>query len=395
MADKRPFAVIHQVASTSHALPTFELVSFGGRYTGPTKDENPNNSGVAFFLVASSYTAVTSMSKRDNPGLEFGDCPADVLSRPNEEHQTGVQEGGVEGTVVQMPEECGGPSWARAVSLTLSKNQTVPGHLAKRGETTSPVFDFTFDYNTALVRRDAEKFSVRMDFSNVPRYWNAVVDAPGPSSSKRDINQLVGRFYGSSDEWYTKFKSLKFPAAQGTKYTEKLDQLVYHNPQICEYAGTQVGESLSVAMEGTTTVESHFGFSLIATWQPGKSFDVHQAAGFFHPDGETDVAFKIGGQSVLDTFQSLQGSTIMKILGEASLAGKSIYKGWASFDLYRESSVSLRSGGGNSGAGRAMVMEIRELAFPVKEMQLLLTLVRIAGVSAPFLVLIACSPDGA
>jgi hypothetical protein len=71
-----------------------------------------------------------------------------------------VQEGGVEGTVVQMPEECGGPSWARAASLTLSKDQTVPGHLAKRGATTSPVFDFTFDYNMALVRRDAGQFSV-------------------------------------------------------------------------------------------------------------------------------------------------------------------------------------------------------------------------------------------
>jgi hypothetical protein len=108
-----------------------------------------------------------------------------------------------------------------------------------------------------------------MDLSNVPGYWNAVVDAPGSSSSKQDLNQLVDRFYGSSDEWYTKFKSLKFPGSQGIKYTEKLDQLVYHNPQICEYEGTQVGESLSVAMEGTTTVESYFGFSLIATWQPG------------------------------------------------------------------------------------------------------------------------------
>ncbi|GFF36743.1 hypothetical protein IFM51744_03226 [Aspergillus udagawae] len=39
-----------------------------------------------------------------------------------------------------------------------------------------------------------------------------------------------------------------------------------------------------------------------------------------------------------------------KILGEATLAGESIYKGWASFDLYWESSVALRSGGGNSGA---------------------------------------------
>ncbi|CAG7942048.1 unnamed protein product [Penicillium salamii] len=346
------------------AQPTFELASFGRRYTGPTKDENPNNSGVAFFLVAGSYTAVSSMSKRENPGLEFIDCPSDILSRSNDEHQTvrvvcysenvpdcfRVQEGGVEGTVVQMPEECGGTSWARAISLTLSQNQTVPGHLAKRGSTTSPVFDFKFDYNTALVRRDAGEFSVRMDFSNVPGYWNAVVDAPGSSSGKRDLKQLVDRFYGCSSEWYSKFKSLKFPSAEAIEYTEKLDQLVYHNPQVCQHGGKQVGESLSIAMEGTTTVKSHFGFSMIATWKPGKSFKVHQAAGFFHPDGKTDMSFKIGGQGVLDSSQSLKVSTITKILGESSLAGKSIYKGWASFDLYRESRVNLRSSGGNSGA---------------------------------------------
>ncbi|GAB1194665.1 hypothetical protein APSETT444_003911 [Aspergillus pseudonomiae] len=34
----------------------------------------------------------------------------------------------------------------------------------------------------------------------------------------------------------------------------------------------------------------------------------------------------------------------------SKLSNSSIYKGWASFDLYRESSVSLRSGGGISGA---------------------------------------------
>ncbi|OOQ89923.1 hypothetical protein PEBR_08263 [Penicillium brasilianum] len=39
-------------------------------------------------------------------------------------------------------------------------------------------------------------------------------------------------------------------------------------------------------MEGTTTIESHFEFSMIAAWNLGESFEVHQAAGFFHPDCE-------------------------------------------------------------------------------------------------------------
>jgi hypothetical protein len=56
------------------------------------------------------------MRKRENPGLEFLDCPQDILNRPNHEIQTAriacthqnvtdcfrVKENGVEGTIVQM-----------------------------------------------------------------------------------------------------------------------------------------------------------------------------------------------------------------------------------------------------------------------------------------------------
>ncbi|CEL00910.1 hypothetical protein ASPCAL00502 [Aspergillus calidoustus] len=44
---------------------------------------------------------------------------------------------------------CQGLLFARAVSLTLSANQTLPGHLLKRG-TMLLLFDFTFDYNIPL-----------------------------------------------------------------------------------------------------------------------------------------------------------------------------------------------------------------------------------------------------
>ena len=61
---------------------------------------------------------------------------------------------------------------------------------------------------------------------------------------------------------------------------EDLDRLVYHNGQLCEYDEEHIGESISIATQGTTKVEAHYGFSLIATWTPGSSVKIHQAAGF-------------------------------------------------------------------------------------------------------------------
>lgn len=156
----------------AEAIPSYDLVSFSGAYGSVIHAEDPNLSGVAFFLIAGSSTAVTSMHKRDNSGLVFLSCPSNVLDRPNDEKQVArvtctdddvescfrVLEGGVEGTVVHMPEECGGPSFARAISLEASPDQSVPMRLVRR-RPTSLVYDFAFDFNTALIRRDAGDYS--------------------------------------------------------------------------------------------------------------------------------------------------------------------------------------------------------------------------------------------
>lgn len=350
------------------SIPTYDLVSFGGAFTS-FKIEEPNASGVAFFLIAGEGSAVTSMKKRDNPGLEFVDCPYDVLSRPNHELQTAriicmhsnitdcfkVEAGGVEDTIVQMPDECGGPSWSRAISLTRSFNQTLPKHIAERIPT-SDVYDFQFDYNIGLVKRDTGRLSIRLDYSNVPGYWDAVVDSPG--KEKRDLNTLVDRFFdnGKKDDWYSKFNGLQFKKNNGLSVSEKLNNLVFHNGQICEYndpdaLNNTVGESISLATEGNVSTTLHYGFSMIATWQPGSELKIDQAAGFVRAEGETDLTFKLGGTGVLDTSKSLKGSTIyQKITGPSGITGHNIFKGWAFFTAYKEVGVLLRSSNGNAGA---------------------------------------------
>jgi hypothetical protein len=145
-----------------------------------------------------------------------------------------------------------------------------------------------------------------MDVSNVPGYWDAEVKSPGEgaASEERDLQELVDRCYCSSEGWYSKFRSLEFRSSYGTQHTERLENLIYHSAT-CNTNEEVTGQSLSVGNEGKTTVETHFGFSLIATWRPGAPIDVHQSAGFLRPEGETDVTFKIGGNGLLDTSESL------------------------------------------------------------------------------------------
>ena len=99
------------------AVPQFDLVGFGGR--AAIGDADPNETGVAFFLMAGSDSAITSMKRKDSPGLIFLDCPKDMLSAPfdviqrarvicvSEDHNKcfGVRKNGVEGTIVHMPDE--------------------------------------------------------------------------------------------------------------------------------------------------------------------------------------------------------------------------------------------------------------------------------------------------
>lgn len=119
------------------SIPEFDLVSFNGLYSAG-EIEDPNASGVAFVLFAGSDTAVSKMKKREDhtTGIEFIDCPTDVRSAPSAERRSTrvicvgeeptdcfpVRKGGVEGTLVSMPRECGG-GFARAVSLQFSRSK--------------------------------------------------------------------------------------------------------------------------------------------------------------------------------------------------------------------------------------------------------------------------------
>ncbi|KAF5557753.1 glycosyl hydrolase family 18 [Fusarium napiforme] len=332
------------------SVPQFELITFGKG----SRNSQPNKAGIAFFLLAGSDTGLASMNKRDNPNLVFLDCPKDIHSQPLGQVQTGrviclglfeecfgVAKDGVEGTVVHMPTDCGAGSYARAVALVPSQNQSIPIHLARSNP--SAVYDFSFDYDMGLVRRDAGEFSIRVDYSNVKGYWNEVVDLTG--KRKRDLKSLVDRFYAdNSEDWFTQFDKTDVEDSEELNDNKRsvLNQLIYFDSQMCDVdSGDKEGQGFSITLEGSANARFFYGFSMIATWTPGSKLKVHQSAGFLHVDGDTKAEFTVAGIGKLDTSQKTDNGPVTYSEASESLGGHGLWHGWANFKPYKQESVEF------------------------------------------------------
>jgi chitinase len=82
---------------------------------------------------------------------------------------------GVEYTVVELPDGCSVGRYAVAVSLERSKDPKMPQKLVKRGLGNKAVYDFTFDYNFKSLQGRASSVLLRIDYSDVPGYWDEVI----------------------------------------------------------------------------------------------------------------------------------------------------------------------------------------------------------------------------
>jgi hypothetical protein len=161
------------------------------------------------------------------------------------------------------------------------------------------------------------------------------VDSPG--KKKRDLKQLVDRFYpGSGTDWANQFNQLSFSPSTSTLIKEDLKQLVYYDTQMCSTDEGQVGEGIAIAIKGKTDINAYYGFSMVATWDPSSTLKVHEAAGFYHAEGSTSATFKVSGDGTLDSSQKLGGEIITKTFGKRGVGGHSIYHGWASFEPYMQ-----------------------------------------------------------
>ncbi|KAF5244294.1 hypothetical protein FANTH_7804 [Fusarium anthophilum] len=310
----------------SGSKPSYGLVTFGDA-TGT----DPAASGFGFLLVAGDSHVVSSLRKRDGEPepFVFLECPEDVLDLPKDTPRTArvtcvsgdlegcyrIMERGVEGTVVEMPDS---------------------------------VFDFMFDFNFKLMRRDSNNTSIRMDYSNTPGYWNQLVDRAGIQS--RDLKHLGERFFAPTDlEWnsaYDDGDKYTFNPEEAAKVKKDVSAPLYwQTVDNCDIDGAAYNEGFGAYVNGEIDAQFYYGFSLIGT-EKGGVWDARQSHGFLQVRGQSDMTFGIGGIGDVDVAKARKGNPAQEDTdGKVSLKGNVIMAGQSgglvSFQPYYKVTYSL------------------------------------------------------
>jgi chitinase len=168
----------------------------------------------------------TSARKRDGSHWEFFDCDNAV----GEQRQTIkavctdtteksncdiIFKGGVEATVVEMPEDCGPGKYAVAWKMEPSTDHDHIRHrLVKRGLSEAPVYDFVFDYDfTHFEKRADSNVLLRIDYSDDPGYWQSIVaDKPsGICMRQLEVDTIFGGDYKAWLEHNWHIQNGQFP----------------------------------------------------------------------------------------------------------------------------------------------------------------------------------------
>ncbi|KAK6215153.1 chitinase [Colletotrichum tabaci] len=300
---------------------SYGLVNLGAEANAGEID--PDKTGFGFMLITGDSYAVASMKKRhDNPDpLVFLDCP----DKPNEQDGGKPQrarvacfsddikdcfqlmERGVEGTIIEMPDNCAAGSFARAINIEVAADQSIPVGFSSR-DVTSDVFTLTFDFDLTLARRDTSNTMIRVDYSNIRGYWNAAVDSPGIEGgvSKRFHAPTAAQW---RDMFTNKVGTEMFVDAFEIK-EEISEPLFWDSADSCLVGGKEYDQGLAAHVGGTLDARFYYGYSMVAKLGD-RELEVTQASGFLSVRGSTDLTFTVGGVGEVRLEKTNKGNPAM------------------------------------------------------------------------------------
>lgn len=91
----------------------------------------------------------------------------------------------MEYTVIELPDGCSVGRYAVARSLERSKDSKMPHKLVKRGLGNRAIYDLTFDYDFHSLQGRASSVLLRIDYSDVPGYWDEIIGKRPRDSSNQ------------------------------------------------------------------------------------------------------------------------------------------------------------------------------------------------------------------
>ncbi|KAL5333928.1 hypothetical protein BJX70DRAFT_403108 [Aspergillus crustosus] len=253
---------------------------------------DPDKQAFSWIIMVGEEEDVQSFQKRDGSHLELFDCPsthpddfstqharaACVGGTEEDNNCEDIQLGGVEGTIIRLPEHCGPDTYVRAVRFEPSSNLTVPSHIRS-----ARVYDFHYDYDFQNLRRDGAEVYFRADLSTHPGFWEEVVASEPGSPVKRSAStwrELDRRWWSETkDDWLKRFNALLVQGGTGLEKQYTFRQCLFEADVTCGSASASAHAEAMVYGSLNTTMD--LGMSLIGTL---RNFGFSESYAYFNQE---------------------------------------------------------------------------------------------------------------
>lgn len=318
--------------------------TWGTGHDETSDKDDPDNAAFGFWVMTSPEEIQVSLDRRDGSHWTLFNCD-DAISEEAQTiqmvctntgdnsncHKIGLGHG-VPGTIVEMPsgQGCGPAKYAVAVSMEVSKNQTLPRHLRKRGlsKHIPVVYDFTFDYDWMRVPRDLGDTQVRVDYSNEVGYWDSVVDKAARKKQKRSLDDLGGnhrrwledewrddnhfgalsteemhkRWFGSDViSWLQGLLNIEIKPTFTHDYEDSVTAIIMDESWTCKAnAQTTLSASLNAKAVASIKVSSSFGMTIITKLSASQPLDLTDSFVFLKTSGEVSAIFTVDALAKVD-----------------------------------------------------------------------------------------------
>ncbi|KAJ6503714.1 hypothetical protein C8R45DRAFT_818053, partial [Mycena sanguinolenta] len=235
---------------------------------------SPNAESVSSLDLESDWVVADCDATSDQPQTvnAYCTCPVD-----DEDCGCGhVFLGKATDTIVKMPSSCGLGPYARVVSLQVHPDQTaMSAQFAGRKTDTDPVYSLSFDYAFTDIAEENGPVYMRADMTDMPGYWDAIIDSPPDSDSslrKRNLNfhqprgleYMEKRWFGSFGNWLSKLNTITQSNSASRNFHWSDTYTIFHQEESCP----NFQSSLDISVSGYAAVNTQFGYYLEAKIVP-------------------------------------------------------------------------------------------------------------------------------